>query len=276
MREKAEQPDTIVDCHQHDTLAREVLAVAHGIGTGTRYKTTPRDPHHHRQVFAPARGGCPDVQSKAILAHRTSARRTPWKRHLHGIGTGLDSGPNPRPRRYGDGRAPSQLTKRRRGKRDSLEDRDLARDSGDAARSGLDEFRHRWLFRGGCELVCAVPSVRWTNSAFPIDRRPRLGAVGLQEVFLLIDEKVTRVNLQIKLRIVDSGWHHAPLLEIEGCLNQAPPRLDHHQVTVAEVLVAMIYDLAHAFGDRLVLNVNPFDTSKAARALDLAIDPVVV
>src|SRR5215510_12971847 len=100
MRKKAEQPDTIVDRYQHDTLAREVLPVAHGVGTGTSDKTAARDPHHHREVFAPARCGCPDVQSKAIFAHRTGARGTHWKRHLHGIGTGLESGANARPRLY--------------------------------------------------------------------------------------------------------------------------------------------------------------------------------
>jgi len=114
------------------------------------------------------------------------------------------------------------------------------------------------------------------NPAFPIDRSPRLGTVRVKEVFLLIDEKVTRVNLEIELRMVDSGWHDAAFLEIEGCLNQAPARLDHHHVTVAEVLVAMIDNLAHAFGDRLILNMNAFDTGETARALDFAVDPVVV
>jgi hypothetical protein len=103
-----------------------------------------------------------------------------------------------------------------------------------------------------------------------------LGTVRVKEVFLLIDEKVTGVNLQIELGIVNSGRHDAAFLEIEGCLNKPPARLDHHQVTVAEVLVAMIDNLAHAFGDGLILNVNAFDTGKTARALDFAVDPVIV
>ena len=114
------------------------------------------------------------------------------------------------------------------------------------------------------------------NPAFPIDRSPRLRTVRVKEVLLLIDEKVTGVNLQIELSIVDSGWYDAAFLEIEGCLNQAPARLDNHQVTVAEVLVAMIDNLAHAFGDRLILNVNAFDTGKTAGALDFAVDPIVI
>ena len=114
------------------------------------------------------------------------------------------------------------------------------------------------------------------NPSIRIDPRARLGLVSSKEVLLLVDEKVPRVSLQIDFRIVDSGRDDAAFLEIERRVNQTPPRLDHHHVTMAKVLVVMIDDGAHALGDPLILHVDAIDAGEAAGALYLAINPVVV
>src|SRR5208282_6941122 len=43
-----------------------------------------------------------------------------------------------------------------------------------------------------------------------------------------------------------------------------------------EMLVVMIDDVAHAFGNRLILHMDTVDAGEAAGALYFAIDPVVV
>ena len=52
MREEAERPHAVVDAHEHDPLAREVLAVVDRAGGGAEGEPAAVDPDEHRDAVA--------------------------------------------------------------------------------------------------------------------------------------------------------------------------------------------------------------------------------
>ena len=129
MREEAERPHAVVDADEHDTLAREVLAVVDRAGGGAEGEAAAVDPDEHRNAVARRPGRRPDVEVEAVLAH------VPLAVPLVGIRPELLGRPHALPPGGGLRRAPAEVARGRRGEGDAAVDGEvLLRDALHAGR----------------------------------------------------------------------------------------------------------------------------------------------
>jgi hypothetical protein len=73
VRQKAEDPDAVVDGNDNGATRRQPRAVEGRIGRGTLLTTAALDPDQHRQFSKACLGRCPDIEKQAVFAARLVA-----------------------------------------------------------------------------------------------------------------------------------------------------------------------------------------------------------
>src|SRR5579872_5528555 len=110
MRQKAEQPDTIIEGDDHHALSGELLALIGRVIAAAALKAAAMNPDQHRQPRAGRGVGRPHIQIEAILAHTAEGAEIPADTG----GTELAGSPGVAPAFYRLGWPPAQGADRRR------------------------------------------------------------------------------------------------------------------------------------------------------------------
>ncbi len=123
MRKKSEHTESIVRRHDDDIAAREPIASVERRGCRPVLQAAAVNPHHHGQLAAAGVPRSPDVEVQAVLTLSLGGRVLRIASRLHADGREVVCLSNAAPGRDGLGRAPTQLSDRRRGERNTAENR---------------------------------------------------------------------------------------------------------------------------------------------------------
>src|SRR6185312_16189023 len=119
MRQKAEDPDPVVEADDNDSLPCQLPSVIQGIGGGAANESATVDVHHNWAMRLGVIRGSPDTHRQAILASLLPRRNDIGP--LHAVIPEMAAIANPLPRNRRLWRPPAQGANRRRGEWDALE-----------------------------------------------------------------------------------------------------------------------------------------------------------